>query len=197
MIGSNRQCNKHDERNRDKKMLEHPQISQWLSAIGKQENLKHKNGMLKDPLEGLATYEIEKLCDQLNEKKPGWAVYPLLIPDRAGRAGTSWRRKEERYNRIPNRFKEANRKVELLGFQINRLVNERCKEDDIHMYFFDDREDILCALHDHFITNKNLPPNVTLTLMKMNGFQACHGKARRGTRSTTEAFCEFPKRDDG
>lgn len=81
--------------------------------------------------------------------------------------------KRDRYNTVPHeahtRFLFDASKVTLLYAQMHRMASQH-RDNKITFDFYDDREDILNALHSFYTANPELiPPNVTLRLYQYNG----------------------------
>lgn len=118
--------------------------------------------------EGLVTRELERLIDTPRAKQHNWKLYPLLWTDGDGETGKGWKCKLRRISSHgPSGMLWNDNKVPLLKYQINRLCSDFGTELPIHMYFFDDRKDILDAIRRDVIT-QGLPDNVKLTLISLD-----------------------------
>jgi len=123
--------------------------------------------------EGLVTTDLPLLAEQLDAE-----VYHLLFADGDGEAGMAWNRGSRTIlGHGPVAHPWDDLKVSLLRFQIERLRQRYVDEDvTFHIYFFDDRLDILKAVSqrvkaaDEAAGWSGLPQGVKLTCVHLDWF---------------------------
>merc|ERR1712072_38148 len=122
--------------------------------------------------EGLITTDLPCLAEQL-----GAEIYPLLFADGDGEAGVAWKNRSRTISQHgPAGYFWEDRKASLLRFQIDRLRQHLGDDKRIHIYFFDDREDILkevasrVKLADKAAGWRGLPEGVKLTCIHLDWF---------------------------
>jgi len=127
--------------------------------------------------EGLVTTELPCLAKQL-----GAELYPLLFADGDGKAGLAWEDESRTmYQCGPAAHRWHDLKAPLLRFQIDRLQQHLGEGVPFHIYFFDDRVDILqevvqrVKVADETAGWRGLPEGVKLTCIHMDWFETVHG----------------------